>query len=203
MHLPGPQTLLRLKPAPRSVDHAWLLPIAGPAQAGSEIGTPLAPRPGSARAFDLLRDGKVEVFGRSIIGGELFPAAGASYVIPAGSRVASAEEIRPGTDPIGASWYGAAFYEEDGLHVSATTETGELRLFRPGPGDQREVFGLGLLASILGDPALGTLAFAIAVFFSVIGLVSGWMSLYREPAAPVLPTEPPPPAPAAGDNSGR
>jgi len=174
------QMLVALVPGDSSAP-AWQLPIAGPAQAGSEFGSPLAPAADGERVYDLLRGGTVSVFGKSVDGGMLFPIADSSFEIPAGSRIASSDVLPPGTGEAGPSWYGVATYGPDGFDISATAESKELRLFRPGAGRQSETFGIGLLAGILGDPGTVLLAFALAAFFAIGGLVVGWMSLWRDP----------------------
>jgi hypothetical protein len=176
--------IVRLRiPSPNPNDPAASLPIAGPTQAGSEFGVPLAPVAGDSRVFELLHEGEVEVFGRSVDGGVVFPT-GATYTIPAGSRLTSARSIEAGTSPSGASWYGIASYRPDGLHVSATTETTELRLYRPDPDGQEQVFGIGLFAGLIGDPGLGLTTFMVAVFLTITGLVTGWLGLAPRSAAP-------------------
>lgn len=207
---------VRVNRAPDSSDPAWQLPIAGPAVAGKEFGTQLAPGSDRQRSYDMLLGGTVSVFGKSLDNGMLFPIAQSAYQIPAGSRLASAAAVPVGDADAGASWYGVANYSASGLAVSATTETNELLLFRPDPNSQRVTFGIGLLAGVLGDPGIGMLAFMVATFLALSGLVSGWISLWPDPpddtsgqptvvanaaddAAPAVPAAAAPPAPAATD----
>jgi len=173
---------IALAPGPGMSDPSWQLPIAGPAVAGSEFGAPLAPDTGGRRVYDLLRGGTISVYGKSLDSNRLFPVSDNTFEIPAGSRVASAASLPLGDADAGPSWYGVALYDKlAGLQVSATTEAGELLLFRPSPGAQRETFGIGLLAGLLGDRGTATFAFAIAAFFAIGGLLISWMSLWRDP----------------------
>lgn len=158
-----------LTPGPGIGDPAWQLPIAGPARAGTEAGTTNAPgaEPSQRlRTFDLLRGGSVSVFGKSLTG-QLYPAQDAAFSVPAGSRVASGGQLGGG-----ASWYGIATFDgEAGLHVSATTETSGLRVFRSGIDNQGEVFDVGILASLLADPAFGMAAFLLTVFLAAFAFI--------------------------------
>ncbi len=170
---------------------SWQLPIAGPAVAGSEFGSPLAPASDGKRVYDLLRGGTITVYGKSLERNMLFPISDSEFKVPAGSRVASGPSLPLGKADAGPSWYGVALYDpEHGLRVSATTEAGELLLFRPSPGAQRETFGIGLLSGVLGDPATGMYAFAIATFLAIASIVTGLMGFWREPAVRVRPGRP-------------
>jgi hypothetical protein len=174
-----------IAPIPTSSNPSWQLPIAGPAVAGSEFGAPLAPSGGGTRVYDLLRGGTISVYGKSIDRNMLFPIGNSVFEVPAGSRVASGHTLPVGKDEkgeAGPSWYGVALYDpDDGLKVSATTEAGSLLLFRPSPGSQPETFGIGLLASVLGDPATGMYAFAIGTFLAIASIVMSLMGFWRDP----------------------
>ena len=152
------------------------LPIAGKAQAGSETSVATASRAPSGT----IHDGQVTVFGRTLIGRELYPVAGATYPIPPGSRLASGRNyLSPESEESGASWYGAARPGDRGLLVSATTDTTRLLLYRPGLNEQTETFSFGLLTRIFNDPSLGLLTLSLGAFFLLAGPVTGWMSLRR------------------------
>jgi hypothetical protein len=180
---------IEVAPGPRRTDPLWQLPIAGPAVAGSEFGSPLAPEDNGSRVYDLLRGGTITVYGKSVDRNMLFPIGNSVFEVPAGSRVASAPTLPLGFDEAGPSWYGVALYEpKHGLRVSATTEAGELLLFRPSPGSQQETFGIGLLTGILGDPATGMYAFGIATFLAIAGIVMSCMGFWHDPPVRQNPT---------------
>lgn len=180
--LPLARLQIAIAPVPTVANPSWQLPIAGPAVAGSEFGSPLAPASDGKRVYDLLRGGTISVYGKSLERSMLFPIGNSAFEVPAGSRVASGPSLPLGKAEAGPSWYGVALYHpEDGLKVSATTEAGELLLFRPSPGSQQETFGIGLLASVLGDPGTGIYAFAIGTFFAIASIVMSLMGLWRDP----------------------
>lgn len=150
------------------------LPIAGRAESGSENSAATA----STAPRGMIHAGEVTVFGRTLLGRELYPVANATYPIPPGSRLASGQSfvsVRP--EDGGAAWYGAARVGERGLLVSATTDTTRLLLYRPGLGEQTESFSFGLLTRIFNDPSLGLLTLSLGVFFLVSGAMMAFMSL--------------------------
>jgi hypothetical protein len=180
--LPLERLRILVSPGPGTNSPGWQLPVAGPAIAGSQFGVALAPTAESRREYAMLRGGTLSVYGRSFGSGMLFPISGAQFELPAGSRVASADILPLGTAATGPSWYGVATYDAFGFQVSATADAEKLLLFRPnGPP---ETFGIGLLAGILGDPGLGLIAFGIASFFAIAGLMTGLISLWRDRADP-------------------
>lgn len=157
-------------------DPAWRLPIAGPAEVGSET---LANVPGDDgwRRLDMLRSGSFEVFGRSLnLGGPgaLFPISSSPIAIPAGSRIGSLDSA----DEASATWFGSALHSEEGFLISATAEANSVQLFRPGMVDQQERFEFGVFASIAGDPGLGMLFLVVFIAVTTMQVIASWIGLW-------------------------
>lgn len=154
------------------------LPLAGPAESGSESSAATA---GSATAYNQIRSGEVKVFGRTVFHGELYPVNSAIYPIPAGSRLASGPDFKSGqSERSGAAWYGRVRADQDGFDLSVTTDANHLLLYRWGLDDQTETFSFGLFTRIFNDPSLGLLALGFATFFLLTGAVTGWVALWKQ-----------------------
>lgn len=160
------------------------LPIAGPAEIGTEFGEQLAPRPGVARVFDLNSGGTLKVFGRATLPpfrGSIYPAGNVVFPIPAGSRVTSGSGSLSSSAPNDhSSWYGTAEVAADGFRVSITTETDEVFVFRPGFGSQKQVFSVGLLARMFGDPSVAFYSVALVVFTVTLQIFAAWTAVWRQ-----------------------
>ena len=155
----------------------WRLPIAGPAEVGSET---VASVPGTdgRRRLDMLRSGSFEVFGRAFSlaeSGTLFPISSSPITIPSGSRIGSLESAGDAA----ASWFGSAFHTSDGFEISATTEARSVSLFRPGADEQEEKFEFGIFASIAGDPNLGMIFLIVFIAVTTVQLVASWVGLWH------------------------
>jgi hypothetical protein len=166
---------------------AWPLPIAGPAEVGAELRVPNVPKASGQRDFNLLIEGDLQIFGKAIMPSfqdALFPALSNPLVIPAASRVASSGNVTAAEDA-GAAWYGVAFIAKNGFRISATTETSELHIFRPGiEKGQREYFAIGLFTQILNDPSLAFISFCFVVIVAVAQVMSGWVGVWQRRERP-------------------
>ncbi|KIX11845.1 hypothetical protein [Dethiosulfatarculus sandiegensis] len=147
-------------------NNARPLPIAGPAEIGRELGSPLMPRKNGKRTAGLMTGGTIRIFGRtnSFFGHkEVYPAQDASFVIPKGSRLTSISNssITAGSPN---SWYGSASIEKETFELSATTESKELRLYQPGRTRDSERFNISLFVQIFSDPSLALWSFRFVLF---------------------------------------
>lgn len=160
------------------------LPLAGPADIGQEFGLPAMPRQGASRIYNIMWEGNIKVFARSSLSGKLYPLRDSEFPLPAGGRLSAGDSLNrlEPFDPAIPAWHGTATPSERGFQVSATTVSGDIKLYRPGTRqDEAETFGLGLFADILSDPDLAFLSLTVAVISFVMGALSGWMALWRDP----------------------
>ena len=158
-------------------DPSWRLPIAGPAQVGSET-LANVPSEDGWRRLDILRSGSFEVFGRSLSFGNLgtlFPISSSPIAIPSGSRIGSLD----GAEEARSTWFGSAFHSVDGFTISATAEANSVVLFRPGMVDQQERFEFGVFASIAGDPNLGMIFLILFIAITTIQVAASWVGLWK------------------------
>lgn len=159
----GDRTTLRLGARGDGSD-ALILPIAGPASAGSE-----------ALNQDHLFGGRIDLFGRALMPpfrGYLYPASAQSLLLAEGGRISAAPDLETGE-----SWYGTARVAEGGLVVSATSETASLQVIRPGASREVEPLSIGLLALLFQDPSIAPWTIGFFFVAAVVHLVSAMVQL--------------------------
>ncbi|MFX3679907.1 MAG: hypothetical protein ACN6I5_01355 [Hyphomicrobiales bacterium] len=62
------------------------------------------------------------------------------------------------------------------LSVSATTDTSELRFYRPGARSDYEVLEGSLFSRLFGDPSFAIVSFAVLGFSIVLQIVLAWFN---------------------------
>jgi len=168
------------------------LPIAGPADIGAEFSAPTMPQARSDTSGKLkpvrniMWEGSVQAFTRGYLSGGLSPKADAEFKLPAGGRISSGDTLVASEDNQNvAPWYGIAEITENGLAISATTTTLDLKLYRPGTnrGDA-ETFRLDFLTNIFSDPTVIRLIIIFAIFSYVTQILGAWMGHWKAADAP-------------------
>ncbi|MCF3936400.1 hypothetical protein L1787_23690 [Acuticoccus sp. M5D2P5] len=159
-----------------SLSVAQPLPIAGPTEVGLEIGVPIAQSADGAPQASLLLRGEVSVFGRATLSSSaIFPITGEPIMIPSGSRITSTVD---GSLEGGAPWYGVVFVEDDGFRISATTDTSDLYIFRPGQSErQYEHLEIGLFRWLFSDPSLAWISTGLLIMVLTIQTVGTGLAL--------------------------
>jgi len=155
------------------------LPIVGPAEIGVEIQVPTAPRPNGRRVFGILYGGEIKIFGRTI-SGALYPAQVGAIAIPAGGRLSALTPVTgAGNRKQSPAWYGMAVIGERAFNISATTETNNLKFFRPGGSSDESTIAVSLFTRLLNDPSLALLSLMSLVFVMSLQAVTGWVSVWK------------------------
>lgn len=152
------------------------LPIAGPAEIGVTYGVPTMPD--GTKSSNLMHGGSVEIFGYTAAPWSdrvLYPTQDTAFPLPAGGRLTSGESIHNSeatrrTPP----WYGVARHGERGFEISATTESKDLRLHRPGVHGETETFAVSLLTVIFNDPSLALVSVLVVTFMMSLQVVTLW-----------------------------
>ena len=154
------------------------LPIAGPAEIGMEQGANYAPKPGSSRVFNMMHSGSIQVFGRGIFSDVLYSGQFESIQLPLGGRLTSGNSLiaNPGSNKI-PPWYGVAEIRDRGFHVSATTESRNIRLFRAGSHSESETVAISFMAMVVNDPTISLVTLMGIVFLSIVQLCVNWKIL--------------------------
>lgn len=163
------------------------LPIAGPGQIGDEYGPPTLPPEQSTspyyRTLGTMISGELQVFGRTanpINRGTLYPAQNAVFPLPAGGRLASGGGNISSDEMISnASWYGVAMMGDKSLHISVTTESEDLQLFRPGRSSDFERFGISIFARLFSDPSIAPISLFLLFVSISMQAIFGWISTWR------------------------
>lgn len=157
------------------------LPIAGPGEIGVEQGAPSITNI-EHRIFNTMKTGSLRVYGRTAFPpnrGALYPAEDAEFPLPAGGRLDSGEDFTSGNISNVAAWYGIAHIGENAFQVSVTTESKDLRLFRPGSSGDSERFAVSLFGRLFNDPSVAVISLAVVVFSIVMQVISGWIGIWR------------------------
>lgn len=160
----------------------WTLPIAGPAEIGIEAGTALPPGESRRRVPTTMLSGSLHIFGRTAAiwnNGALYPAHDEALPLPAGGRLTSGVGLRDeGAEGL-ADWYGVAIIGENSFRISATTESNELRIFRPGNSSDAERYAVSVFARLLNDPSVAIFSLAVVIFAIAMQAIAGWIEIWR------------------------
>lgn len=164
------------------------LPIAGPGQIGTESGKPTLKakyiKGRSRRPPEIMLGGELRVYGRTanpLNRGTPYPAENGKFPLPVGGRLISGPEWRtPAQKANEDAWYGVAVLRDQSMHLSITTESNNLLLFRPGRSKDSEKFQLSVFARLFDDPSIAPISLLILFISISMQAFCSWISIWRK-----------------------